>query len=97
VRNGRLFAHAPALLAGLIEVRGLGIVALPHVRQIAVALAVRLGRAGDRLPERQFYAPAGVQPVPLITMNGQEASAAAKIRLALHGALSGRVFTENPK
>jgi hypothetical protein len=101
VRNGQLRAQAPAVLAGLIEVRGLGLITLPYSRQVAVALAVELGRAGDRLPERQFYTPPkpirGVQPVPLITMYGQEASAAAKIRLVLGGALRRGAFTESPK
>jgi hypothetical protein len=95
VRNGKLRAQAPAVLAGLIEVRGLGLITLPHVRNIAVALVVRLGRAGERLPERQFYAPpkpisGDAEPVPFIAMDGREASAPAKIRLALRG----RAFTE---
>lgn len=94
VKSGRLMARAPATIAGLIEIRGLGIVALPYVRQVEVVLAVRLGRAGARLPEPQTYEFAGARPVRLMTMDGREASAAAKIRLVL-----GRLgpFTENHK
>ena len=35
-------ARAPAALAGLLEVRGLGIVRLPHEAQVRLALAVTL-------------------------------------------------------
>lgn len=83
--NGRLLACAPANLAGLIEVRGLGIVRLGHRKQVPIALAVQLGRAGARLPEPQFYAFAGAEPVRLMNMDGREASATAKIRLILGG------------
>ena len=86
-RRGKLFARAPQILAGLIEVRGLGIIRLRRRKEIAIALVVQLGRAGTRLPQRQFYtAPHPIKiskPVPLITMDGREASASAKIRLAL--------------
>ena len=46
-----LFASAPATIAGLIEVRGIGIVTLPFVAQAPVALAVRLGEPVERMPE----------------------------------------------
>lgn len=94
VQNGKLLASAPATISGLIEVRGLGIVTVPHVKRVPVVLAVRLGHAGARLPEGQFYAFEGAQPVPLMTMEGGEASAPAKIRLAL-GARG--LFTETLK
>jgi hypothetical protein len=97
-RRGKLFARAPEVLAGLIEVRGLGIVRLRRRKDIPVALVVQLGRAGARLPQRQFYtAPASlrnIDPVPLITMDGREASASAKIRLAL---AEPPLFTDNGK
>lgn len=48
-----LIARAPSTIAGKIEVRGLGIIALPHVNDVAVALAVYLRPAVDRMPERQ--------------------------------------------
>ena len=98
VRRGKLFARAPRILAGLIEVRGLGIVRLRRHKEIAVALVVQLGRAGTRLPQRQFYTPpaplTGADPVCLITMDGRETSASAKIRLAL---AAPALFTDNGK
>lgn len=41
-RNGRLIAAPPAAIAGLIEVRGIGIVSLPFVSDIEIALVVDL-------------------------------------------------------
>jgi hypothetical protein len=46
-RGARLFAAPPARLAGLIEVRGIGIVAADHAPEAEVTLAVRLADAGD--------------------------------------------------
>jgi HPr kinase/phosphorylase len=43
------YASAPDALAGLLEVRGLGLVRLPYVTA-RLALAVRLGM-GERLPQ----------------------------------------------
>ncbi len=84
-KNGVLYASAPSAIAGLMEVRGLGIIALPYLRHAAVGLAVRLGKLPARLPRRQSYRVKlkGAQAVPLMTMNGREASAPAKIRLGL--------------
>jgi HPr kinase/phosphorylase len=82
--RGRLKARAPKSIAGLMEVRGLGVIALPHAPATDVALAVKLG-AETRLPEAAFYAPplAGAAPLPLITLNARLPSAPAKLRLAL--------------
>ena len=51
-RAGRLFAAAPHNLAGLIEVRGVGLRCLPFVAEAAIDLVVDLGAAdAARLPE----------------------------------------------
>jgi len=42
VESGRLFAAAPEAIAGLIEIRGLGIVRRPHVSPAAIDLIVDL-------------------------------------------------------
>jgi HPr kinase/phosphorylase len=53
-RSGRLLVRPPAALAGLIEVRGLGIRRLPYEAVAVVGLAVDLAAAdADRLPSRQ--------------------------------------------
>jgi len=51
--GGAIEASAPPAIAGKLEVRGLGIVALPYVSPAAVALVVDLLPARDcpRLPE----------------------------------------------
>jgi len=88
VRQGdTLFALAPERLAGRIEVRGLGIVAVPHVRRSQLALIVDLvaPETIDRLPEAQTRSHLGLA-VPLIRLNAFEPSAPAKVRLAArHG------------
>jgi HPr kinase/phosphorylase len=49
--GGRLLVRPAAALAGLIEVRGVGIVRLPHEPCAVVGLVVDLGVEAERLPE----------------------------------------------
>lgn len=50
--GGRLLVRPAQALAGLIEVRGIGIVRLPHEPSAVVGLVVDLGAAGvERLPQ----------------------------------------------
>jgi HPr kinase/phosphorylase len=98
LKAGKLQARAPKSIAGLIEARGLGIIALPHATTVPIALAVQVGRAALRLPVPAFYAPLkSGKPVPLMTLDAAAASATARIRLAL-AAFSQGLFrdTFNP-
>jgi HPr kinase/phosphorylase len=100
VRNKALIASAPASIKGLIEVRGLGIIALP-ARNARLALAVQLGREGPRLPTARQWRPKGLADapgLPLIALDGRHASDPAKIALALQ-AFTKDLFrdTFNPK
>lgn len=54
-RAGRLIALAPAPIAGLLEIRGIGPVARPHEQVVIVRLVVDLVDPGDapRLPDRE--------------------------------------------
>ena len=53
-RHGRLLVRPAPELAGLIEIRGLGIRRLPHEPGAVVGLVVDLGDAdADRLPARE--------------------------------------------
>jgi hypothetical protein len=92
--RGRLCARAPKSIAGLIEVRGLGIIAQPFAKSAVLALAVRLGTP-ERLPEPAFFEPpAGfgrTKAVPLIVLDGRAASAPARIRLALKAVTRGLI------
>ena len=92
VKGQRLIASAPATIAGLLEVRGLGIVALPRSRRAArveVALLVDLvsPKRIDRMPQPMSEKVMGVA-LPVLALAPFEASAAAKLRLALAQACS---------
>ena len=79
-----LIARAPAPIAGLMEVRGLGVMRVPALASAVVRLAVELrpGGSRDRLREPAGWAYAGIS-VPLIVLDAWQASAAAKVRLAM--------------
>lgn len=82
----RVAATVPAALAGLIEVRGLGIVRLAadrHAPKAAVGLVCDLVAPGevDRLPEPTHAEILGVS-LPLVRLDPFTASAPVKLRLA---------------
>ena len=74
-------------LAGLLEVRGLGIVRLPHVEPVRLVLVAQLGVLDQRVPEPARHP---VLDLPLVRLEAGAASAAARVALALDCAL-GRV------
>lgn len=80
----RLIATCPPSTCGLLEVRGIGIVRVPHVTTATVLLIVDLQSAGqvERLPHPRHCHLQGVE-VPLISLAAFEESATAKVRLAL--------------
>ena len=88
VRQGEVvIAGPPARIAGLIEARGVGIVKLGRdqlVRRAAVALLVDLAQPQriTRLPEPSRETVLGID-LPVLTLAPFEASASAKLRLAL--------------
>lgn len=84
-QRGGLRAAAPASIAGLLEVRGVGIVSLP-ARPARLVLTVQLGREGPRLPAPERWSPGGLKgaaSLPLIRLDGRHPSDPAKIALAL--------------
>lgn len=84
VRQGQqLIARAPGMIRGKIEVRGLGIVTMPYVEDVPVALIVRLGAEPMRMPERRQRRLAGVV-VREIAFEAFHASTPIKIEWALH-------------
>jgi len=74
VWRGRLYARAPARLAGLIELRGIGIVKLPHAPRARVAVVVELGRESARLPAHRRYC-----PPPALNLSAKAAPAVIKV------------------
>jgi len=90
---GTVLAQAPAILAGVLEVRGVGLVGLPHVAEVALALVVDLvpPDAVERLPERTTTEILG-QPLPRLGLAPFEASTPAKLRAAVASLAQGRLF-----
>ncbi len=91
-RDGEaLFVRAPATIAGLIEVRGVGLVkvdALPQGRLVLIADLVAPQHV-ERLPEPRSETIFGLA-IPLVAVAPFEASAPIKLRLALaHAAAKG--------
>ncbi len=78
------YASPPAALAGLLEVRGLGIVRLPYLARARLALLVQLGEEGSRLPRPERDPDLGL---PVIRLPQATASAPERIALALDCAL----------
>ncbi|MGQ0484492.1 MAG: HPr kinase/phosphorylase [Hyphomicrobiales bacterium] len=85
-RAGKLHASPPKAIAGLLEIRGYGIVRLPYRKSVSLALAVRLVPAAEieRLPglEESRFEIAGVS-LPLIRIDPAAASAPARLRAAI--------------
>lgn len=79
--------RAPELLAGMLEVRGLGLFRLPYLQTATLRLAITLGRTAPRLPEPRRHAVLGV---PEITLDPALVSAPERAVLALEAAC-GRV------
>lgn len=75
-----LHARAPAALAGLLEVRGLGIMRLPCVTEAELALAVELTTSVPRLPEPARHP---MLDLPLIRLDPTQTSAPDKVIMAL--------------
>jgi HPr kinase/phosphorylase len=76
-------ARAPAALAGLLEVRGLGLFRLPFLATATPRLVVRLGLTTARLPLPELDPDLGL---PLVTIDPQHPSAPARVALALEAA-----------
>ena len=84
--SGRLLASAPPALAGLLEVRGLGIV--PETTAPApVALAIDLAARPDRLPDPQSRTWHGIA-IPVIAFDPFGESAPIRAERALRAALA---------
>lgn len=84
LRDGdRLKARAPAPLSGMMELRGFGLVEVPHLPEVALGFAVDLGtrEAVDRLPEEKSLSLLDLE-LPLLTLDPDAAATPATLRLA---------------
>ena len=77
-------ARPSPALAGLLEVRGLGIVRLPHVASARLALAITLASSASRMPAPTRH---DAFDLPLVIIDPQAASAPERVALALDCAL----------
>lgn len=79
-----IWARPPATIAGKLEVRGLGIIDIPHVPEARLQLVVRLvvPDAVERLPAPAETSMLGVV-LPVLQVAPLEASAPLKVFLAL--------------
>lgn len=81
--GGVLYAIAPETIAGRIEVRGVGVASACARGLTRLSLAVELTREPvERLPEAETRTLEGVA-LPLLRLNGFEASAVEKVAAAL--------------
>lgn len=82
-RDGGLFASPPPNIAGLLEVRNLGLLSFPVCRDVPVALVLRLTNDAPRfIDEAQQIAIAGVT-LPLVELWADNPTNAIKTELAL--------------
>lgn len=92
VSDNGVIARAPETLAGLLEVRGLGILRVPVLEATVVRLVVKLVNHKNvpRLSDRRMTNLIGMD-VPTVTLDPFETSAVPKVRLALELTL-GRIM-----
>jgi serine kinase of HPr protein (carbohydrate metabolism regulator) len=79
----RLLASPPANIAGKIEIRGIGIVDMPHADGVPVALLVELTSDIQRLPDENRERPLLGVSLPLVSIDAMAASAPSKVAVAL--------------
>ena len=88
IRAGsRLLARPPQTIAGKLEIRGVGILSMPHVADIPVAMLVRLQDQVQRMPDRRIRRIAGID-VPEVAIEPFHSSAPIKIELALRNGVA---------
>jgi serine kinase of HPr protein (carbohydrate metabolism regulator) len=79
--GGRLYGRAPDSLAGLIEVRGLGVVGAPSLAFAEIMLVIRCVEAPERverLPDPAYQSILGID-VPVFDLWPREPAAPVKI------------------
>lgn len=89
VREGRLYATAPAAIAGLIEAYGIGVVAIGSIVEAEVQLIIDLVAPDkvERMPEAQLCEVVAGIPVRRFAFAAFEASATAKVLVAVQVAV----------
>lgn len=90
-----IILEAPPTIAGMLEIRGIGLARLPHVRApLAMVVDLCSGPVrGERLPEADFISIFG-RPVRRFAVDPFAADASARIRFMLRAALSDDFLVE---
>ena len=83
-KQGQIYGRAPESLAGLLEIRGLGIVRLNHAPEAAIQLIVELGGLSERMPgfladQTAFYG----HELPILRLPALPHYGPAKVRAAV--------------
>ena len=79
-----IYLHCPPEIKGLLEVREIGIITVPFVERIKLSLVVNLkNKINERFPEDNYFKILGIK-IPLITIDGKNSSAVAKIKVKLN-------------
>lgn len=81
-KGGCLLLSPPAAIAGLMEVRGLGLIRMPFLSGVAAALFVILDEESERLPQPEWRRIDGIA-LPLVRIAAFELSAPLKIERAV--------------
>lgn len=82
-KDDALILDAPANIAGMMEIRHLGIVEMPYVSAVPARLAISLDASPHRMPDTDTEITIAAVSVPLITLAGLEPSSPIKVELAL--------------
>lgn len=89
VQNGVLSVAPHTELAGLLEIRGLGLVRLPHLASAPLRLVVQLqDTPPPRLPEPSYFEFGDIK-VPLLALNGHDPMNAVRIKYAAQALVAG--------
>jgi serine kinase of HPr protein (carbohydrate metabolism regulator) len=78
-----LFGAPPLNIAGKIEVRGIGVIDMPHLPRAPVALVVTILDAPPRMPEGPRKRRIAGVDIPEVALAALEPSAPVKVELAL--------------
>ncbi len=87
-----ILATAPDNIAGLLEVRGLGILRFPVINEARIALHVELAPEADRLPETGATVTFCEIPIATVRLRAHETALALKVELALENFGYGSVL-----
>ena len=83
VRGGKLYASPPPNIAGLLEVRNLGLLEFPTVADLPIALVVRLDVAAERFIDAAEQVELGGVALPMVRLWPGGEVLALKVELAV--------------